>query len=124
MHAVEVQNQVQEEDLAVKAATIGLVRKVAFVPDPKANVKSAGALRVERHRQKKKEAGLVPVDLPVEVASRIKEQGLQSLLDGLDQKVGEVIKPVPVSDADRTLIELGRKVERLPRLVRRILGLM
>jgi len=116
--------QGDEQGLAEKAAELGLVKRLAFVPDAKAKGKSAGALRIAKHREKKKEAGLVPVDLPKEVADEIKQIGVPAFVDRIKPLAQQVIIQPTSSDPDLTrLLELGRKLEKLPKLLRMILRL-
>lgn len=57
------------------ASDHGLIKTTAYVRGNSAKQRSSGAKRVARHRQQKKEKGLVPVDIPGAVAEEIKAAG-------------------------------------------------
>ena len=57
------------------ASEHGLIKTTAYVRSNSAKQRSSGAERVAKHRQQKKEKGLVPVDIPGAVAEEIKAAG-------------------------------------------------
>lgn len=129
----------------------GLVPVKAYIHDAeRAEKRTANAERVARHREKKKAEGLQPVDLPAEIAARIREVGLQEFLDQIRgagprqvrvevqvekpvEVVREVLKvervevpvltPAKLTAEQNRLISLGQKVERLPTWRRWLAGL-
>lgn len=53
----------------------GLTKTTAYVRSNTAKRRSTGAKRVAKHRQLKKERGIVQVDLPISVAEEIRAAG-------------------------------------------------
>lgn len=53
----------------------GLTKTVAYIQNGKSKQRSAGAVRVARHREKKKEQGLVKIEVPASFADAIKKAG-------------------------------------------------
>lgn len=119
--------QEQEEELHL-AAEHRLVKVQAFIRDPaKAEKKTMGAERVEKHREKQKAAGLVQFAIPQEVAAAVKqtEGGFTSWLAAQKaapvERVVEVEKrveveklvevPADLSGDQKRLIAIGRAVE-------------
>lgn len=92
-----------DEDLQL-ARDYHLVKVAAYIKDEtKAMQKTKNAERVAKHRQKVKEAGLVPVAIPAEIADAIKTDGIDAWAN----------KRATLSDEDKRLIALGRSVELL-----------
>jgi hypothetical protein len=80
----------------------GLVRVSAYVRDPDAAKKKSGAAeRMKRMRERKREAGLVAVELPAAIAEAIKTEGVERVL------------AVDAAPVDREAEELGLRVIQL-----------
>lgn len=94
----------------------GLTLTAAYVPISSEKKRSAGAKRVAKHRQQKREKGLVTVDLPIFAAHAIKRTGSFELW------VKSLFPDSYVKDVNRAL-KLADKVAKLHPWVRRLLGL-
>ncbi len=82
----------------------GLVRVSAYVRDPDAAKKKSGAAeRMKRMRERKREAGLVAVELPAAIAEAIKTEGVERVLAGA----------VDAAPVDREAEALGMRVSQL-----------
>lgn len=68
----------------------GLVRVSAYVRDPDAAKKKSGAAeRMKRMRERKREAGLVAVELPAAIAEAIKAEGVERVIAGAVDREAE-----------------------------------
>lgn len=107
-----------EDERAHLAQEHGLIKTTAYIPAKSENEKSANAKRVERYRQRKKEKGLIAVDLPLSVAEEIKAAGS---FEGW-MKQFHRISPDKVKDINQH-IHLAWKVYSLPSWIRWLLDL-
>lgn len=83
----------------------GLVRVSAYVRDPDAAKKKSGAAeRMKRMRERKREAGLVAVELPAAIAEAIKAEGVERVL---------AVGAVDATPVDREAEALGMRVSQL-----------
>lgn len=115
----KIQFSNQEDESAHLAQEHGLIKTTAYIPvKSDKQKKSANAKRVERHRQRKKEKGLVAVDLPQSVADEIKAAG--SFKEWIKQF--QRIPPDKVKIINQ-YIHLAMKVQSLPSWIRWILDL-
>lgn len=109
----------KEEEILHLAEEHGLVKTTAFIRSNSPKQRSTGAERVAKHRQQKKERGLVPIDVPVSVAQEIKAAG--SFEEWIKKKYEsyseEKIRRI------KEAIGVANKVNRLPRWKRWIIGL-
>lgn len=65
----------QENENEHLASEHGLTKTTAYIRYNSAKQRSSGAERVARHRARKKEKGLVQIDIPTPVADEIKAAG-------------------------------------------------
>ena len=88
----------------------GLIKTTAYVRSNSAKSQSNGAKRVARHRQQKKEKGLVPYDLPIAVVEEIKAAGsFDAWIKQFQRIPSDQIKLI------RQAIRVAKKVSKLPR---------
>lgn len=95
----------------------GLVKTTAFIRKLPANERSPGAERVARHRAKKRQAGIVSIDVPADVAEAIKAAGSA---DDLIQAIRASKSPAEARE-ERRLADVGRQTELLPTWLRWLL---
>jgi len=96
----------------------GLIKTTAYIRSSTAKQRSTGAERVARHRQQKKEKGIVQVDLPVSVAEEIKAAGsFDAWMKRFQTLPDEKIRKI------RLAIKIATKVEKLHPWLRWILDL-
>lgn len=109
----------QEDEIAHLAEEHGLTRTTAFIRSHSSKQRSASAARVAKHRQQKKERGLVPIDVPVSVAQEIKAVG------SFEAWLKKKLKPYPEEKIRRIneAIGVANKVYGLPGWKRWIIGL-
>lgn len=109
----------QENEITHLAEEHGLTKTTAFIRSNSSKQRSASAARVAKHRQQKKEQGLVPIDVPVSVAQEIKAAGsfeawVKKKLEPYSEERTRLIKHA---------FEVANKMYRLPRWKRWIIGL-
>lgn len=109
----------QEDEIAHLAEEHGLAKTTAFIRSNSSKQRSASAARVAKHRQQKKEQGLVPIDVPVSVAQEIKAEGS---FEVWVKKKYEPYSKEKIRGIKRA-IEIANKVYRLPPWKRWIIGL-
>lgn len=109
----------QEDEIAHLAEEHGLTKTTAFIRSNSSKQRSASAARVAKHRQQKKERGLVPIDVPVSEAQEIKAAG------SFEAWIKKKLEPYPEEKIRRIkrAIEIANKVDRLPPWKRWIIGL-
>lgn len=109
----------QEDEIAHLAEEHGLTKTTAFIRSNSSKQRSASAARVAKHRQQKKERGLVPIDVPVSEAQEIKAAG------SFEAWIKKKLEPYPEEKIRRIkqAIVVANKVYRLPRWKRWIIGL-
>lgn len=114
-----VPSENHEDEIAHLAKEHGLTKTIAFIQSDSSKQRSAGSKRVAKHRQQKKEQGLVPIDVPVSVAQEIKAAG--SFEEWIKKKYEsyseEKIRRI------KEAIGVANKVYKLPRWKRWIIGL-
>lgn len=88
----------------------GLIKTTAYIPDNTGKQRSNGAERAARHRKKKKESGLISVDIPSEFAGIIKAAGsFEAWFEQYKSYPPEKIKKILEA------IEIAKKVNKLPK---------
>lgn len=96
----------------------GLIKTTAYIRSRTAKQRSAGADRVARHRQQKKEKGIIQVDLPISVAEEIKAAGsFDAWMKQFQRLSSEKIRKINLA------IQVANKVSRLHPWLRWILNL-
>ena len=96
----------------------GLTKAIVYITSNSSKQRSSGAKRVARHRQQKKERGIVQADLPIDVANEIKAAGSF-------EAWYERFKPYPEEKIRRIkeAIQMANKIHQLPRWKRWLIGL-
>ena len=94
----------------------GLVRTTAYIHAHSSKTRSDSADRVAMHRQRKREQGLVQVDVPAEMAKRFKAAG--SFMKWREQYALVPLDQVPMV---RESISIARRVKTLPKWIRFLL---
>ena len=103
------------------------VRAPVYVLDSKAAaVRSAGAERVAKHREKAEALGLKPATVPVALLAAVKAAGgwsewekaakpapVVQVVDRVVDRIVEIKVAKPLSQADTVSIDLGRRVQKL-----------
>lgn len=93
----------------------GLLKTTAYIRPKPAIERSTGAARVAKHRAKKKEQGIVQIDVPVSLAAAIKSAGS---IDALAKLLSDpMCSTIGLNEVTR-LATLGLKVEHLPSWLR------
>ena len=96
----------------------GLIKTTAYIRGDATKKQSNGAARVAKLRQKKKENGIVQVDLPISVAQEIKAAGsFEAWCEKFKPYSEEKIRKIKLA------IEIANKVYQLPKWKRWIIGL-
>ncbi len=98
----------------------GLMKTTAFIRHKPASERSAGAARVAKHRAKKKDQGIVQIDVPVSLATTIKST---SSVEALATFLSDPMSTTTDLKEVTRLASLGRKVERLPSWIRWLMKL-
>lgn len=107
-----------EDEITHLAEEHGLTKTIAFIRSDSSKQRAAGAARVAKHRQQKKERGLVPVDVQTSVAQEIKAAGsFEAWVKKFEPYSEEKILRI------KQAIGVANKVYRLPRWKRWIIGL-
>jgi len=95
-----------------------LKKTIAFIRNNTDKKRSSGAERVARHRQKKKDKGLVEVDVPIHIAEEIKRTGsFEAWSKQFTWVRREKVKHI------NQAIETAKKVYKLPKWIRWLLDL-
>lgn len=106
----------QDDETRNLADQNGLVTVGGHFPAKEEKKRSAGAIRVARHRQKKKEMGLAQADIPVRIVEEIKAAGsFEAWMSDLHRQTPEKVEEI------NHAMEIMKKVEKLPRWVRLLL---
>ena len=107
-----------EDEIKHLAEEHGLIKTTAYIRSNVAKQRSAGAERVARHRQQKKEKGIVQVDLPVSVAEEIEAAGsFDAWIKQFQRLPSEKISKI------NQAIEIAKKVSKIHPWLRWMLGL-
>ena len=93
----------------------GLQKTTAYIRPKPVSERSAGAARVAKHRTRKKEQGIVQIDVPASIADAIKAAGS---VDALAKLLSDPMCSTTGLMEVTRLAKLGRKVEQLPSWVR------
>jgi hypothetical protein len=93
----------------------GLQKTTAYIRPKPAGERSAGAARVAKCRTKKKEQGIVQIDVPASIADAIKAAGS---VDALAKLLSDPMCSTTGLTEVTRLAKLGRKVEQLPSWIR------
>ena len=97
----------------------GLQKTTAYIRPKPASDRSAGAARVAKHRTRKKEQGIVQIDVPASIADAIKAGSVDALATLLSDPIFSTTGLVDVT----RLAKLGRRVEQLPSWIRWLMKL-
>jgi len=108
-----------EDEIKHLAEEHGLIKTTAYVRCDSEKQQSANARRVAKHRQQKKEKGIVQVELPISVAEEIKAAGsFDAWRKQFQPRLSEgQIRKINLA------INIAAKVSRLHPWLRWILGL-
>lgn len=115
----EIQSNQGHIDLEIETQHLaeqhGLRKTTAYIHQKPASERSAGAARVAKHRAKKKDKGIVQIDVPVSLAASIKSAGS---VDALAKLLSDPMCSTTGLNEVTRLAILGRKVEQLPSWIR------